>query len=110
MDCPWSRLINHVSSTTRRSTVMTGNLRHRRWAWLLVALLMVTAVALAPRFGFPSTTPTPLWNDRPLPLAPAPLQVPNWVELAKQLKPADVNVNTKRLEEAMPQLKGPIGR
>ena len=89
---------------------MTGNLRHRRWAWLLVALLMVTAVALAPRFGFPTTTPTPLWNDRPLPVAPAPVQAPNWVELAKQLKPAVVNVNTKRVEEGMPQLQGPMGR
>jgi len=71
---------------------------------------MVTAVALAPRFGFPTTTPTPLWNDRPLPVAPAPVQAPNWVELAKQLKPAVVNVNTKRVEEGMPPLKGPMGR
>ncbi len=82
---------------------MTGNLRHRRAAWLAVALLMLTAVVVAPRFGFPTTTtPTPLWNDRPLPVAPAPVQAPNWVELAKQLKPAVVNVNTKRVEEGMP--------
>ena len=90
---------------------MTGNLRHRRAAWLAVALLMLTAVVVAPRFGFPTTTtPTPLWNDRPLPVAPAPVQAPNWVELAKQLKPAVVNVNTKRVEEGMPQLRGPMGR
>ncbi len=90
---------------------MTGNLRHRRAAWLAVALLMLTAVVVAPRFGFPTTTtPTPLWNDRPLPVAPAPVQAPNWVELAKQLKPAVVNVNTKRVEEGMPQLQGPMGR
>src|SRR5206468_4257591 len=90
---------------------MTGTLRHRRATWLAVALLMLTAVVVAPRFGFPTTTtPTPLWNDRPLPVAPAPVQAPNWVELAKQLKPAVVNVNTKRVEEGMPQLKGPMGR
>ena len=90
---------------------MTGNLRHRRAAWLAVALLMLTAVVVAPRFGFPTTTtPTPLWNDRPLPVAPAPVQAPNWVELAKQLKPAVVNINTKRVEEGMPQLQGPMGR
>ncbi|PYO59060.1 MAG: hypothetical protein DMD83_00805, partial [Candidatus Rokuibacteriota bacterium] len=72
---------------------------------------MLTAVVVAPRFGFPTTTtPTPLWNDRPLPVAPAPVQAPNWVELAKQLKPAVVNVNTKRVEEGMPQLPGPMGR
>src|SRR6266542_6871377 len=87
---------------------MTGNLPHRRWAWPAAALVVLAVVALAPPFGLSTTTPAPLWNDRPLPVAPAPAQAPNWVELAKQLKPAVVNVSTKRVEGGA-QMRSPSG-
>jgi len=86
---------------------MTETLRSRRWVWpSLAALALLAVVAVAPRFGFPA----PLWSDRPLPVAPSTAPAPNWVELAKELKPAVVNVNTKRVAEGMPELQGPMGR
>jgi serine protease Do len=88
---------------------MTRTLAYRRWAWPAVALLVLAAVAVAPRVGFPTTASTPLWNERPLPVAPAPVQAPNWVELAKQLKPAVVNISTKRVEEGIPEFQSPMG-
>ena len=88
---------------------MTGTLRIRRWAWPAVALLVLAVVALAPRVVFPTTTSQPLWSERPLPTAPAAVTGPNWVELAKQAKPAVVNISTKRVEEGMPEFRGPLG-
>jgi len=83
---------------------MIANLRYRRWAWPAAALLLLVVVALVPRFGFPTTASTPLWSDRSLPVAPAPMPAPNWVELAKLLKPAVVNISTKRVEAGMPEI------
>ena len=83
---------------------MIANLRYRRWAWPAASLLLLVVVALVPRLGFPTTAPTPLWSDRSLPVAPAPVLAPNWVELAKRLKPAVVNVSTKRVEAGMPEV------
>jgi serine protease Do len=71
-----------------------------------VALVMLVAIVAAPRFVFP-TTPPALWSDRPLTVAPAPVPAPNWVELAKQLKPAVVNISTKRVGQATPELGPP---
>jgi serine protease Do len=88
---------------------MITPLRLRRWAWPAAALLLLAVVALVPQFGFPTTASTPLWSDRALQVAPAP--APNWVELAKQLKPAVVNISTKRVEGGTPEVgrepKGP---
>jgi serine protease Do len=88
---------------------MNRTVRCPRWAWPAMALLVLAAVAVVPQLGFPTTTPTPLWSDRTLQVAPAPVQAPNWVELAKQLKPAVVNISTKRIEGGVPQMQGPFG-
>jgi serine protease Do len=81
-----------------------------RAAWITVVLAAVVGlVALAPHLGFTSGTPTPLWTDRPLAVTPgAPVPAPNWVELARALKPAVVNISTKRTEEGV-QFQSPFG-
>jgi len=79
---------------------------HRGWVLAVVGLLVLGAVAVVPRLGF-TTNETPIWNDRALDVTPAPIQTPNWVALAKQLKPAVVNISTKRVEDETPESNGP---
>jgi serine protease Do len=78
----------------------------------MVAAAMIALVALvtaAPRLGFTKAAPAPLWTDRPLTVTPAAMPAaPNWTELAKALKPAVVNISTKRVEEGT-QLRSPFG-
>src|SRR5262245_46924702 len=86
--------------------------RNHRWTWLtggLVSLALVAGVGLGPHLGFTAATKAPLWTERSMDVAPGPVQAPNWVELAKQLKPAVVNVSTKRVESGMP-MRGPSGQ
>jgi serine protease Do len=66
-------------------------------------------VGLAPRFGFPTSPASAVWTERPAGSAPAAV-VPTgpWVELAHQLKPAVVNVNTQRSAEG-PNVRNPGG-
>ena len=79
---------------------MNGFWSHGRTflAGAVVALALVAGVALAPHLAFTAGTRTPLWTERPMEVAPAPVAAPNWVQLAKELKPAVVNVSTKRTE------------
>ena len=83
-------------------------LRYRA-AWLFVVVAAIVGlVALAPHLGH-STTSAPLWTDRPMPSAPvAAVPQPNWVELTRALKPAVVNISTKRVEERV-QFQNPFG-
>src|SRR5262245_52265807 len=78
-------------------------------AGALVALALVTGIALAPHLGFTQGPRAPLWTDRPHDTAPAPVATPNWVQLVKELKPAVVNVSTKRVEGGT-QMKSPFGQ
>ena len=64
----------------------------------LVGLALVAGVGLGPHMGFTAGPKTPLWTERAVNVAPTQVQAPNWVELAKELKPAVVNVSTKRVE------------
>jgi serine protease Do len=80
-----------------------------RAAWIgVVAAAVVGLVALAPHLGHTNTA-APLWSDRPVSTTPA-AAVPqaNWVELTRALKPAVVNISTKRVEERV-QLQSPFG-
>jgi len=43
-------------------------------------------------------------------VAPAQITSPNWVEIAKQIKPAVVNVSTKRVEGGGAAMKSPFGQ
>jgi len=83
-------------------------LRYRAaWLGVMVAAI-VGLVALAPHLGH-TTTSAPLWTDRPMPSAPvAAVPQPNWVELTRVLKPAVVNISTKRMEERV-QFQNPFG-
>ena len=83
-------------------------LRYRA-AWLgVVAAAIVGLVTLAPHLGH-TTASAPLWSDRPAPAASAAtIPQPNWVELTRALKPAVVNISTKRVEERV-QFQNPLG-
>ena len=85
---------------------MIASIPYRRWVWPAVAGLALALAVLVPRIGYTTPAPTPLWSERALPVAPAPVTAPNWVELAKASKPAVVNISTKRVEEGMPGLPG----
>src|SRR2546421_11749282 len=74
----------------------------------LVALALATGVGLGPHLGFTASTRAPLWSERTVDVAAAPAVGPNWVELVSKLKPAVVNVSTKRME-ARPHMRSPFG-
>ena len=80
-----------------------------RTAWLgVVAAAVIGLVVLAPHLGHTNTS-APLWSERPVPVAPAAaVPAANWVELTRALKPAVVNISTRRVEERV-QLQNPFG-
>jgi serine protease Do len=66
---------------------------------MLVALALVAGLGLflAPRLGLSKGAAAPLWTDRPVAgAAPGATASADWVRLAKELKPAVVNISTKR--------------
>ena len=87
---------------------MDGRGFWRRWGWPLggvVAALVV--VMLAPQWGFTKAATAPLWTERPVvAAAAAPAANEGWVRLARELKPAEVNISTKRAAET-PEARSP---
>jgi serine protease Do len=83
-------------------------LRYRA-AWVAVlASAVMGLVALAPHLGHTNTA-APLWSERPVPVAPAAaVPAANWVELTRVLKPAVVNISSRRLEERV-EMQNPFG-
>jgi len=83
-------------------------LRYRA-AWVAVlASAVMGLVALAPHLGHTNTA-APLWSERPVPVAPAAaVLAANWVELTRVLKPAVVNISSRRLE-ARGAMQNPFG-
>src|SRR5712671_1274072 len=81
-----------------------------RTAWMaLVVAAVVGLVALAPHLGFTSAAPAPIWSERPVSVtAAATVPQPNWVELTRALKPAVVNISTKRVQEGT-SMPSPFG-
>ena len=78
---------------------MTGMLRRRGAIVVSLAVLAsVALVAAAPQLGFGRTTAAKLWTDEPPKVSSQAVTAPDWVTLAKALKPAVVNVSTKRVE------------
>jgi serine protease Do len=63
-----------------------------------VALVALTAVVgLGPGRGI-GAAPQHLWTEQPPAVSPAKVEAPNWVDLAKALKPAVVNVSVKKAQ------------
>ena len=74
---------------------------------LAIGLIAVAAViAIISERGFGASATAPLWTDRPIIATPVARERLPWVELAGRLKPAVVNVNTKRTEQGLPKLQG----
>jgi serine protease Do len=83
-------------------------LRHRAARLGVVTAALVGLVALAPHLGHTTTT-VPLWSEKPVAVTPATVvPAPNWVELTRALKPAVVNISTKRVEQHV-QMRNPFG-
>ena len=80
---------------------MSLRTRSRRLALGLVALIAAAGlVGLGIRAGRAASPPS-IWTEKPvLDGAAAAVPGPDWVRLAKALKPAVVNVSTKRVEKA----------
>jgi serine protease Do len=88
---------------------MNGQRVWHRWAWPLGGLVVaLVVVMLAPQFGFTKATRAPLWTERSTAAATAPVASDGWVRLARELKPAVVNISTKRAAEA-PEGMSPFG-
>jgi serine protease Do len=88
---------------------MNGRRLWHRWGWPLGGLIVaLVVVMLAPQFGFTKTAKGSLWTDRPVVSAPAVAPTDGWVQLARELKPAVVNISTKRAVEA-PEAMSPFG-
>jgi serine protease Do len=68
----------------------------RRIAWSLGAIVLVTVLAFAAHLR---AAPAKIWTETPVSVAPTTIAAPNWVALASQLKPAVVNVSTKRVQD-----------
>jgi serine protease Do len=64
----------------------------------LAVLAGVALVAAAPQLGFGRTIPAKLWTEDAPKVSSQAVTAPDWVTLAKTLKPAVVNVSTKRVE------------
>src|SRR5262245_7994055 len=92
---------------------MLASIRSRRAVVpALVALAAVLAlIGLAPHLGLvsgaPAAAPAKVWTEQ-APGAPAAVATGPWVELARQLKPAVVNISTRRVQEGA-QPKSPFG-
>ena len=86
---------------------MSTTLGRRGWiAASLAVLVGVALVGLIPQLGFSRTAPAKLWTDEPPKVSSQTVTAPDWVSLAKALKPAVVNVSTKRVESGPSLPKG----
>src|SRR5437899_10436242 len=90
---------------------MFDRFRGRRWAWSAVALaavLMLGGVTYG--FGVTKSTQLPLWTEQSSTAAAAPAGLaPDWVKIGRDLKPAVVNVSTKRVQGPAPEMGTPFG-
>jgi serine protease Do len=79
---------------------MNRLIRRFRWVWPAAGLFGLFGLALALVFLVvpPGWSPSaaPIWTEQTVPLSAATTTAPNWVELAKAVKPAVVNVTGRR--------------
>jgi serine protease Do len=84
--------------------------RHRRGpatlAVLVALFLVVALVALRPHLGLTEAAQSHLWTEQPPAISQTTVPAPAWVELAKVLKPAVVNIST-RVQKSPHDAAGP---
>jgi serine protease Do len=81
----------------------------RGWRWPLVGLVAaLLVVMLMPQWGITKAATAPLWTERPVAAVATPVPSEGWVRLARELKPAVVNISTKRTVET-PEAMSPFG-
>ena len=90
---------------------MKAWLRNTKWGWPALALVAAIAVVgVTTGFGLTKGAQPQLWTEQSAVTAQAPtVQMPDWVKIGRELKPAVVNVSAKRSETAMPEMQGPSG-
>jgi serine protease Do len=92
-----------------RQTMSRMATRYRAAAMAVVVSAVVALVAIAPHLSVShAAAPSTLWSERATSAPPSTVPAPNWVELTKALKPAVVNISTKRVQEASP-MQSPFG-
>ncbi len=71
--------------------------RRHRWLWSASGLagLALALIALAAPPAW-TRAAAPIWTEQPVSVSPSTVPAPNWVELAKAVKPAVVNVTGRR--------------
>ncbi|MBI4011791.1 MAG: DegQ family serine endoprotease [Candidatus Rokubacteria bacterium] len=89
----------------------TFDRRRARWSAVALAILVIAAlVAFMPGFGLTKAGSAELWTEQPVVRAAAAPSSP-WVQLAKALKPAVVNISARRVQPGGPapfQGQGPL--
>jgi serine protease Do len=76
---------------------MNQLIRRHHWVWPAAGLvgLALALVFLIPPPGW-SRSQTPIWTEQPVSVGVITTTAPNWVEIAKAVKPAVVNVSGRR--------------
>jgi serine protease Do len=83
--------------------------KYRRWAAPIVALVAIAAlVGFLPHMGFTDGPKAPLWTEQGAHAQNVMMQMPDWVRLSREAKPAVVNISSKFTAEsaAGPQFRG----
>jgi len=73
----------------------------KRWAGPVAFVAILAAIAVLPGIGF-TDAQSKLWTERNPETAVPTATMPNWVEIAKTVKPAVVNITTKMAAESGP--------
>src|SRR5512144_2436229 len=84
--------------------------RNAKWGWpalALVAALAVGGVVATTGFSLTKGAQPQLWTEQSATSAGPTVQAPDWVKIGRDLKPAVVNVSSKRTESAVSEMQGP---
>ncbi|MGH7895053.1 MAG: Do family serine endopeptidase, partial [Candidatus Binatia bacterium] len=85
---------------------MYTNRHWTRWTWPFLTLAVILGLVFAaPHWGFGRTPSAgPVWSERAIDVPKTTITAPDWVTLAKSLKPAVVNVAVRKVEQTpMPE-------
>jgi serine protease Do len=83
--------------------------KYRRWAAPTIAVVAIAGlVGLLPHMGFTSGSKAPLWTENGVHAQNVQMQMPDWVRLSREAKPAVVNISSKFSAEPVvgPQFRG----